>query len=215
MNAIEKFRNVPRFWIRVFSLIAVCACVVAVLAALPAGRPGVSAQQPTGSIATVTGTPTGPLITVTNAEQINVRSGPNQRAYPIIGFMYPLQQAPAQGRSPGGDWIEIYFPGVPGDVGWVYAPLVSLSPGFLPIVEPPPTPTPQTTATLDPTLVAAYTTPIIPTRMPTFTAPPPLVVPSFDNQSTTTSPGRVPAGLVIFGLAFIGGFGIIALYLRR
>jgi hypothetical protein len=206
---------VPRLWFRVFSLILVGICLLAVLAAMPAGRTNVSAQQPTGSIATVTGTPTGPIITVTNAEQINVRSGPNQRAYPIIGFLYPLQQAAALGRSPGGDWIEIYFPGVTGDVGWVYAPLVSLSPGFLPIVEPPPTPTPQTTATLDPTLVAAYTTPIIPTRMPTFTEPPPLAVPSFDDPATTNSPGGVPAGLVIFGLAFIGGFGIIALYLRR
>jgi hypothetical protein len=108
--------------------------------------------------------------------------------------MIPGQTAPALGRSPGGDWIEIYFPGVPGDVGWIYAPLVSLTPGFLPIIEPPPTPTPKTTATLDPTLVAAYTTPIIPTRLPTFTAPPPLQVPvrgSIDAQSV----GRNPAGL--------------------
>jgi hypothetical protein len=206
---------VPRPGIRILSLAVLIFCVLTVMSLLPPGRSDAQAQQPTGSIPTVTGTPTGPIITVTNDEQINVRSGPNARSYPIIGFMFPLQTAPALGRSPGGDWIEIYFPGVPGDSGWVYAPLVSLSPGFLAVVEPPPTPTPKTTATLDPTLVAAYTTPIIPTRLPTFTAPPPLVVPSFEVQSTGGPSGGIPAGLVIFVLAIIGGFGLLALYLRR
>src|SRR5512135_3477795 len=176
-----------------------------------------AAQQPTGTIPTVTGTPSGPIIRVTYEEQINVRTGPNSRVYPIVGFMIPGQTAPALGHSPGGDWIEIYFPGVPGDVGWVYAPLVTLSPpgGFLPIIEPPPTPTPKTTPTLDPTLVAAYTTPILPTRLPTFTAPPPLEIPTFVDQSAPSSSGSVPIGLIIVGLAFIGGFGILVLYLRR
>ena len=173
------------------------------------------AQQPTGTIPTVTGTPTGPIVRVTYEEQINVRSGPSSRAYPIVGFMIPGQTAPALGRSPGGDWIEIYFPGVPGDVGWVYAPLVSLTPGFLAIIEPPPTPTPKTTATLDPTLVAAYTTPIIPTRLPTFTIAPPLEIPTFVDNSGPASSGGVPAGLIIAALAFIGGFGVLVLYLRR
>lgn len=174
-----------------------------------------AAQQPTGTIPTVTGTPTGPIVRVTYEEQINVRSGPSSRAYPIVGFMIPGQSAPALGRSPGGDWIEIYFPGVPGDVGWVYAPLVSLTPGFLPIIEPPPTPTPKTTATLDPTLVAAYTTPILPTRLPTYTIPPPLEIPTFVDDSGPASSGGIPAGLIIAGLAFIGGFGVLVLYLRR
>jgi hypothetical protein len=210
-----KGRSHPLYpGIRVSGLLLLGVCLIAAFAVVPAGRGHVAAQQPTGTIATVTGTPTGPIITVTNEEQINVRSGPNQRAYPIIGFMYPLQTAPALGRSPGGDWIQIHFPGVPGDVGWVYAPLVSLFPGFLPIVEPPPTPTPQTTATLDPTLVAAYTTPILPTRLPTFTAPPPLEIPQFEDESGLAG-GGVPAGLIIFSLAIIGGFCILALTLRR
>jgi hypothetical protein len=204
-----------RLWIRIFIMLVLVTVLLLALAGLAPGRLIAAAQQPTGTIPTVTGTPTGPVVRVTYEEQINVRSGPGSRVYPIIGFMIPGQTAPALGRSPGGDWIEIYFPGVPGDVGWIYAPLVSLTPGFLPIIEPPPTPTPKTTATLDPTLVAAYTTPIIPTRMPTFTAPPPLEVPTFVDQSTPGSSGRVPAGLIIFSLAFIGGFGILALYLRR
>jgi hypothetical protein len=204
-----------RLRIRVLTVLLMGTVLVFATAGLGLGRLDASAQQPTGTIPTVTGTPTGPIVRVTYEEQINVRTGPNTRIYPVIGFMIPGQTAPALGRSPGGDWIEIYFPGVPGDIGWIYAPLVSLTPGFLPIIEPPPTPTPKTTATLDPTLVAAYTTPIIPTRLPTFTAPPPLEIPTFADPSANTSSGGIPPGLIIFGLAFIGGFGILALYLRR
>jgi hypothetical protein len=204
-----------RLWIRTFTALVLVTVLGLTVARVTGGHMDASAQQPTGTIPTVTGTPTGPVVTVQYEEQINVRTGPGSRTYPIIGFMIPGQSAPALGRSPGGDWIEIYFPGVPGNVGWVYSPLVRLTPGFLPIIEPPPSPTPKTTATLDPTLVAAYTTPIIPTRMPTFTAPPPLEVPTFVDESSPSASGGVPAGLIIVGLAFIGGFGILALYLRR
>jgi len=177
----------------------------------------VTAQQPTGSIATVTGTPTGPVIIVTYPEQINVRAGPSSRFYPVpIGIMYPGQEAPALGRSPGGDWIMIYFPGVPGNQGWVYAPLVTFKEvGFLPIIEPPPTPTPLTTPTIDPTLEAAFVIPATATRLPTFTPPPQLVIPSFENGSQSPTSSRIPMGLVILTLAFIGGFGAVIAYLRR
>ena len=186
-----------------------------VLFGLPATQ-SVIAQQPTGSIATVTGTATGPIIVVTYEEQINVRSGPSSRFYPPIGIMYPGQEAPALGRSPGENWIMIYYPGVPGNVGWVYAPLVSFKEvGFLPIVEPPPTPTPLTTPTIDPTLAAAFIIPLTPTRLPTFTSAPELVIPSFTDESQNSSPGKIPMGLVIFGLVVIGGIGAIIAYLRR
>lgn len=174
------------------------------------------AQQPTGSIPTVTGTATGPIIVVTYEEQINVRAGPSSRFYPTIGIMYPGQEAPALGRSPGETWIMIYFPGVPGNVGWVYAPLVTFKEiGFLPIVEPPPTPTPLTTPTIDPTLAAAFVIPATPTRLPTFTPAPELVIPSFDEADQATRTGGIPMGLVIFSLAFIGGLGALISYLRR
>jgi hypothetical protein len=172
----------------------------------------VAAQQPTGSIPTVTGTPAGPIVTVSNPEQINVRSGPDSNEYNAIGILLPDEIVPALGKSSGGDWIEIAYPGVPGGVGWVYAPLVSLSPGFLPIIEPPPTPTPRTTPTLDPTLEAAFEVPLTPTRLPTFTSPPPLLIPTFTGGVTTRS--GVPFGLVIVGLAIIGIFGAVISYLR-
>jgi hypothetical protein len=201
---IFLFAAVTGFWL------------LALFSVVPAQNPAI-AQQPTGKIPTVTGTPTGPIIVVTYEEQINVRSGPSSRFYPVpVGIMYPGQEAPALGRSPGGDWILIYFPGVPGNEGWVYAPLVNFKEvGFLPIIEPPPTPTPLTTPTIDPTLAAAFVIPATSTRLPTFTPPPALVIPIFENGSQTSAPGGVPMGLVIIALAFIGGFGALIAYLRR
>ena len=196
------------------TLVAAILWMVA-LVAIPTSQ-SATAQQPTGSVPTVTGTATGPIIVVTYEEQINVRSGPSSRFYPTIGIMYPGQEAPALGRSPGENWIMIYYPGVPGNAGWVYAPLVSFKEvGFLPIVEPPPTPTPQTTPTIDPTLAAAFIVPLTPTRLPTFTSAPELVVPSFEDESQASAQGRIPMGLVIFGLVVIGGIGAVITYLRR
>ena len=173
----------------------------------------VAAQQPTGSIPTVTGTASGPFVTVTYSEQINVRSGPSTFIYSAIGVLLPLETAPALGRSPGGDWIQIRYPGVPGDVGWVYGPYVSLPVGTtLRIVEPPPPPTPATTPTIDPTLAAAFIPQFTATRLPKFTDPGPLVLPVF--ESPTTQASGVPMGLVIILLALIGGFGALISFLR-
>ncbi len=186
-------------------------CLVGLFFGEPARIP-VAAQQPTGSIPTVTGTLSGPIITVTNPEQINVRAGPSSVYYEAVGVLLTGETAPALGRSPGGDWIQIAYPGVPGGVGWVYAPLVSLSPGFLPIVEPPPTATPRTTPTLDPTLIAAFEIPITPTRLPTYTLPPALQIPTFEAGSGTRY--GVPVGIVILGLLIIGIFGGVISFLR-
>ncbi len=175
----------------------------------------VAAQQPTGSVPTVTGTPVGAFITVAGTEpQINVRSGPSSYIYPVpIGVLLNGQTAPALGRSPGGDWIQIRYEGVPGSVGWVYAPYVKLSPNAnLPIVEPPPTPTPPTTPTIDPTLAAAFIPQYTPTRLPTFTPPGPLAIPTY--ESVGTQAGGLPLGLIIILLALIGGFGALISFLR-
>ena len=49
--------------------------------------------------------------------------------------------------------------------------------GQLPKLDTPPTPTPASTPVVDinPTLIAAFVTPVISTRLPTFTPPPPLI----------------------------------------
>ena len=172
-------------------------------------------QQPTVAIPTVTGTPTGPYIIVVSDpdEQINVRSGPGTD-YPKIGVLLNRQQAPALGRLPGGTWVLISYPGVEGGVGWVYAPLTQLF-GDVPIAEIPATPTPRVTPTIDPTLASQFVVDIPPTRMPTFTPPPQLVIPTFPAENAPTGTGGVPMGFVITGLAVVGFFGFVLSLLRR
>jgi hypothetical protein len=192
--------------------IVIGAGLFALLLNVPASQK-VAAQQPTGSVPTVTGTPVGPTIKVTYPEQINVRSGPSSWLYTPIGVLLTGQVAPAIGRSPGGDWIQIRYEGVPGSTGWVYAPLVGLSPNAnLPIVDPPPTPTPATTPTIDPTLAAQFIPQVTPTRLPTFTPSGPLVIPTFESSGPRT--GGIPLGLVISLLVLIGGFGALISFLR-
>lgn len=158
-------------------------------------------------------TPTGVLATVIYAEQINVRSGPSTVNYPIIGQLSPGDIVPALGISPGREWIEISFPGGVGGVGWVYASFVSLS-GELRIVEPPPTPTPLVTATIDPTLAAAFNIQPTRTRIPTFTPPPPLDVPQFTDLSTSNPTGAA-FGIFITILFIIGAVGLVFSYILR
>jgi hypothetical protein len=177
----------------------------------PAWSPA-AAQQPTGNIPTVTGTASGPFITVTNPDGANVRAGPSSFDYPLIGFLVPGETAPALGRSPAKEWIMITYLGAPGGVGWVYAPLVKLSPGFLPILEPPPTATPRTTPTINPTFAAAFQVETTPTRLPTFTPPPPLATLNFEPAAGTGS--GVPMGFVILGLALVGILGAVISLLR-
>jgi hypothetical protein len=161
-------------------------------------------QQPTISLPTVTGTPAGPMVVV-NLDQpdpINVRSGPGV-LYDQVGVLLPGQKAPALGKSAGGDWILIQYPGVSGGQGWVYAPVVSLTPGDLQIIEPPPTPTVAMTQTIDPTLAAQFIQTPIPTRMATYTPAAPLVLPTYIDYSASSS-GPIPMGLVILIILSIG-----------
>jgi hypothetical protein len=178
-------------------------------------RPGVVyAQHPTVSIPTVTGTPAGPVITVpSNLNQVPVRSGPGQN-YPEIGFLVMGQQAPGLGTSPGGEWIKIVYIGVPGGTGWVYGNLVLLS-GVLPVVPAPPTPTPRVTPTLNPTLAAQVPANAPATRLPTYTAVPPLIVPTLAvEQPGFIASRNIPMGLIIVGLAVVGLFGTLISFLR-
>ena len=172
-------------------------------------------QQPTLAIPTVTGTATGPYVIVVSDpdEQINVRSGPGTD-YPKIGVLLNRQQAPALGRLPGGTWVKIAYVGTEGGIGWVYAPLTQVY-GELPIVEAPPTPTPRVTPTIDPTLASQFVVNVPATRMPTFTPPPQLVIPTFPAENVTTGTGGLPMGFVITGLAVLGFFGLILSLLRR
>jgi Bacterial SH3 domain len=157
--------------------------------------------------ATVAG---GAYITVTYIEPINVRTGPSSFDYPVIGSLPVGGTAPALGRSPAGEWIQISFPDAPRGTAWVYAANVTLSPvgTLLPIVEPPPTPAPLVTSTLNPTFVAAFQTMPTATRLPTFTVPPTLEIPTYTNPADA-SPGRSVTTGVILVIGLIGIIGIV------
>jgi len=151
---------------------------------------------------------TGAFVTVTYTENINVRSGPSTVYYPVpIGQLKPGDVVPALGVSEGHEWVQISFPSGPNGVGWIYAEYVSVSGGELRVVEPPPTPTPLATNTIDPTLAAAFSFQPTATRMPTFTPPAPLEIPKF-NDAATSRPSGIPSGLLVISLALIGALGL-------
>ncbi|MBM3152986.1 MAG: hypothetical protein FJZ96_12435 [Chloroflexi bacterium] len=172
------------------------------------------AQQPTGSVPTVTGTPSGPMATVYgNLPIIRVYSGPSTYIYPPVGILLAGQRVPAIGKLSDGSWIQIKYVGIPAGIAWVYAPWVSVSSGVIPVVEAPPIPTPLTTPTIDPTLAAAFPASGTEVQLPTYTAPPPVAIPTF-----TPEPGSggtsLPIGMVILGLALIGIFGAFIAFVR-
>ncbi len=177
-------------------------------------HPAVHAQQATGSVPTVTGTASGMIVAINlDINVVNVYSGPSSYLYPSIGVLLKGQEVPAYGISEDGNWIQVYYPGVPDSVAWVYGPYVNIKrTGPLPVVRSPATPTPLSTPTLNPTLEAAFVAPVTPTRLPTFTPPAPLIIATFlPDQSDVT---RVPVGLLIFGLGFIGALGTLISFLR-
>ncbi len=174
----------------------------------------VNAQQPTGSVPTVTGTPAGMIVRVNfDIDTVNVYSGPSSFLYPSVGVLLKGQEVPALGISEDNNWIQVYYPGVTDSIAWVYGPYVTIiKTGRLPEVPAPNTPTPISTPTIDPTLAAAFIDPVTPTRLPTFTPPPVLIVPTF--LPNLDSANRVPVGLLIIILGFIGAFGTLISFLR-
>lgn len=174
----------------------------------------VSAQQPTGSVPTVTGTAAGMIVAVNlDINVVNVYAGPSSYLYPSVGVLLKGQEVPAFGISEDGDWIQVYYPGVSESVAWIYGPYVNIKrTGPLPVLRSPATPTPLSTPTLNPTLEAAFIAPVTPTRLPTFTPPAPLIIATFLPDQSAVN--RVPVGLLIFGLGFIGAFGTLISFLR-
>ncbi|MGV8024949.1 MAG: SH3 domain-containing protein [Anaerolineaceae bacterium] len=164
-------------------------------------------QQPTITIPTVTGTPQGVMayVNLDQADPVNVRTGPGV-FYDEVGVLLPGESVPALGKSAGGDWILVAYPGIAEGSGWVYSPLVSLSPGELPIVEPPPTPTPETTTTVDPTMAAQFIVTPAATNLPTYTAAPPQTIPTYADEITSGISQHIPIGLIIL---IIGGLGML------
>jgi len=205
------FRKYRWFLLSVYAILVV---LVAFTFTLPKR---VIAQQPTGSIPTVTGTPKGITAKIKigiTEDGVNVRSGPNV-LYPEIGFIPLGAEVPVVGKSIGGDWLVIEYPGVPGGIGWVWTNYMDVSPGELKVVENPPSPVPITTVTIDPTMAAQFITTPDATRLPTFTAPAPLTIPTFES-STGRELGGVPIGLVIVSLLVLGALmGLFSYFQSR
>ncbi len=175
----------------------------------------VHAQQPTGSIPTITGSPTGPMATVKVGleETIKVRSGPST-LYDQIGVILPGVPVPVKGKTIAGDWLLIEYPGVAGGEGWVWSLYMDVTPGELPIVEPPPTPAPKVTATIDPTMAAQFVITPQATMLPTYTQPAPLIIPTY--STGLSSSGSIPVGLVIIILAGLGAvIGLFSIFQSR
>jgi hypothetical protein len=200
------YTQMKRYWFKTILIFVMLALIEGFGSASPLTV--VLAQEPTPGSGDV-------IVTVTYTEQINVRNGPSTVLYDIIGNMQPGETARALGVSPGRDWIQIVFPAGPGGVGWVHNSLISISPGNLQIVEPPPTATPRTTPTVDPTLAAAYVFEPTVTRMPTFTPPPPLEIPQFTAAPATNSTPGAPLGAVLLGSGILGLIGFLYSFLRR
>ncbi len=205
-----------RRWIRSIFLICFLLVVLGVSFLTPVAA-GPLPQQPTVDIPTVTSTPRGPFVVVNaltaNDTQINVRAGPSALTEKV-GVLLVGQEVNAIGVY--GDWVQIEYPGVPGGTAWVYGNLVTLFGGDLPLVQPPPTSTPNMTQTVDPTLAAQFLITPEATRLPTFTEPPPLSVPTYTMETGPAAPGGVPMGLIIIGLGALGVFlGVIALISGR
>ena len=200
-------------FIKWFSLWLLFSLFVLTLYTLSSPK-SVYAQQPTGSIATVTGTPSGPLASVIayKAEDngINLRSGP-EIFYPVIGKMWIDQKYPVLGKSPGGNWLLIKDPSVPGGQGWVYSFNVNVTAGEIPIAEVPPTPQPKATSAIDPTLAAQFITTPLATKLPTYTPSDPLVIPTFETFDSQSFAG-IPIGLIIMSLLGLGVIMILISY---
>jgi hypothetical protein len=174
------------------------------------------AQEPAPTATLTAGAPVGMFITVTTSEpQANVRQGPSSAIFPIVGALPRGATAPALGRSAGGDWIQIEFSGAPGNKGWVYSPLVTLSPGVLPVVESPPTPVPPPTSTIDPTLAAQFNIGPTPTRLATFTPAPALTRPVYESDVNSVSGAPFSFGTAILVLGLLGAGGLLVSIFTR
>jgi uncharacterized protein YraI len=198
-----------QFWFRLSMWFTIFASVLGLVLALPAAA-SVHAQ------AVSTPTISGNYITNTYTTEpfVNVRAGPSSVYYGnSIGELPVGAIAPALAVTSGHDWIEISFPSGPNGVGWVYAPYVTLK-GAPPIIEPPPTFTPITVSTLDPSMIATFSLKPTETRLPTFTPPAPLAIPTFSDAPVEASP-HFPFGMVIIGLGAVGILGFVIAFVSR
>lgn len=188
--------------------------LVILLITMPGVINPVAGQFPTLEMATVTGTPRGLWVRAIGQAEIplNVRSGPSPTSSQVGVFLVG-QEANAYGYY--GSYVQIEYAGAPGDRGWVVLDRVEVFGGTLPMLQAPPTETPSITKTIDPTLAAQFIITAQPSRLPTFTEPPALLIPTFQAETGGTATGGIPIGYVIITLAGLGLFLSLIAILRR
>jgi|SRR5579859_2335338 len=145
-------------------------------------------------------------------QDVNVRAGPGTD-YDQVGVLIPGQTSAIVGRNPEGTWFEIEYVGGPNGVGWVFKDLVRVVGDLntMPTVVPPPTPTLQPTTTPVPGVTQQTTQEFTPSpnpnRLPTFTAPAAVVVPTLLPAQGIREGGAFPPAVLIIALLVLGAFG--------
>lgn len=188
--------------------------VVLLMSFLPSITSQVWGQFPTVSMPTVTSSPRGVYVRAIGqpSEALNVRAYPSSTST-LLGRFQVGQEAKAYGYY--GDYVLINYAGAPEGKGWVWRVMVEVLGGDLPMLEPPPTEVPLVTKTIDPTLAAQFIITQMPSRLPTFTEPPPLQIPTYQITEGATATGGIPMGYVIVVLAGLGFFLALIAILRR
>ena len=188
--------------------------LVIALVSLPMVTSPVAGQFPTLEIPTVTGTPRGLWVRAIGEPtiSINVRSGPSATST-RVGVFLVGQEATAYGYY--GSYAQIEYAGAPGNKGWVVLDRIEVFGGTLPMLQAPATETPSITKTIDPTLAAQFIITAQPSRLPTYTEPPALQIPTYQAETGGTATGGIPIGYVIITLAGLGFFLSLIAILRR
>ena len=164
-------------------------------------------------------TPTQPTLRAeAYDEDVNVRSGPGTN-YDRVGTLVRGQSGAIVGQAQTiHTWLKIIYIGGPDNFGWVQQDVVRVV-GDLsqaPTVDVPPTPTlpPAPTSAITVTVVAVGTP--VAARLPTFTAPAPVVLPTLLPVQGVSESGNFPPAIIIISLFVLGGVaGLISLLRRR
>ena len=213
MKKADNIRFFQMKWAKVLLLISLLIAMI-VLSFLPNLTHQVWGQFPTVSMPTVTSSPRGVYVRAIGqpTEALNVRAYPSSTST-LLGRFQVGQEAKAFGYY--GDYVLIEYAGAPDGKGWVWKVMLEVHGGELPLLEPPPTEVPLVTKTIDPTLAAQFIITQMPTRLPTFTEPPPLQIPTYQIVDGATATGGIPMGYIIVVLAGLGFFLALIAILRR
>lgn len=213
MKKADNIRFFQKKWAKVLLLISLLMAMI-VLSFLPNLTHQVWGQFPTVSMPTVTSSPRGVYVRAIGqpTEALNVRAYPSSTST-LLGRVQVGQEAKAFGYY--GDYVLIEYAGAPDGKGWVWKVMLEVHGGELPMLEPPPTEVPLVTKTIDPTLAAQFIITQMPTRLPTFTEPPPLQIPTYQIVDGATATGGIPMGYIIVVLAGLGFFLALIAILRR